>query len=79
VCVSALVNRSRRARRATRRVPLRVNVVDFTAEELDTLLAALFELRITHTDDTKKVAMIESLVWRLGRDPDAALFGADDT
>jgi hypothetical protein len=56
-----------------------VHVVDFTAEELDTLLAALFELRITHTDDTKKAAMIESLVWRLGGDPDAALFGADDT
>jgi len=45
--------------------------------ELDTLLAALFELRVARPDDAQLATMIESLVWRLGGDPDSPKFGAD--
>ena len=52
--------------------------MDFTAGELDTLLAGLFELRVTHHDDAESGTIIDSLVWRLGGDPDAPMFGATD-
>ena len=51
--------------------------MDFTAEELDALLAGLFELRLSRPNDTKTASLIESLVWRLGGDPDAPSFGAE--
>jgi hypothetical protein len=50
--------------------------MDITAAERDMLLAALFELRITHCEDDVKAAQIEALVVKLGGDPDTALFGA---
>ena len=42
----------------------------------DVLLVALFELRITHAEDTDKGAQIEALVEKLVGDPETALFGA---
>jgi hypothetical protein len=47
-----------------------------SADERDMLLAALFELRITHAEDAKKAVQIEALVVKLGGDPNTALFGA---
>jgi hypothetical protein len=38
--------------------------------EARTALAALFELRITHAEDTDKGAQIEALLVKLGGDPD---------
>jgi len=52
--------------------------VDFTAGELDTLLAWLFVLLLTHQDAAERGTIIDSLVWRLGGDPDAPMFGATD-
>jgi hypothetical protein len=48
--------------------------MELTDEERDLLLAALFELRITHADDDEKAAQIEALVLKLGGDPDAVFF-----
>jgi hypothetical protein len=50
--------------------------VAFNDAERDLLLAALFELWITHAEDTEKAAQIEALVVKLGGDPDAVFFGA---
>jgi hypothetical protein len=47
--------------------------MEFTAEERDMLLRALFELRIEHFD---QAVPIEALAVKLGGDPDTALFGA---
>jgi hypothetical protein len=44
--------------------------------ERDMLLAALFELLITHAENDLKAARIKALVVKLGGDPDAVLFGA---
>jgi len=51
--------------------------VDFTADELDVLLAGLFELRVTLENSPTVGARIDQLVWRLGGDPEAPRFGAD--
>ena len=50
--------------------------MEFTAEEHNLLLRALFELRIEHAENTAQSAQIEALVVKLGGDPDTALFGA---
>ena len=58
-----------------------VQVVEFTADERMILLRALFELRITLADSNAlpETARIEALVYRLGGDPDAPMFGIDPT
>ena len=44
--------------------------------ERDLLLAALFELRLAHEENTEERARIEALVVKLGGDPDTGFFGA---
>jgi len=51
--------------------------MDFTADELDTLLAALFELRVTDHADSERGTVIDELAWRLGGDLRAHMFGAN--
>lgn len=50
--------------------------MEFTVEERDVLLAALFELRITYAEDAELGERIEALVVKFDGDPDAVLFGA---
>jgi hypothetical protein len=49
--------------------------VEITDDKRDLLLSALFELPITHAENDRKPARIKALVVKLGRDPDAVLFG----
>jgi len=50
--------------------------MEFSDDERNVLLAALFELRIAHADDEEKSAQIHALARKLGGDPDTAFFGA---
>jgi hypothetical protein len=44
--------------------------MEFSDDERDMLLAALFELRITHAEDDEKGTQIKGLVEKLGGDYD---------
>ena len=46
--------------------------VELTDDELDPILAALFELTITHVEDDEKRERCKALAERLGRNPHAA-------
>ena len=50
--------------------------MDFTDEERDLLLTALFELTITSLEDTEKIKRCTALADRLGGDREAFFFGA---
>lgn len=47
--------------------------MELTDEELDLVLAGLFELMITYVEDDEKRAQVKALVVKLGGDPDAIL------
>lgn len=51
--------------------------MDLTNDELDLILAGLFELTITYVEDDERCAKIDALAERLGGDPSALFFGVD--
>ena len=50
--------------------------MELTDEELDLVLAGLFELTITYVEDDEKSERCKALARKLGGDPDAMFFGA---
>jgi hypothetical protein len=50
--------------------------VELNDHERALVLAGLFELRITHLEDTVRCGAIDALAEKLGGDPSAMFFGA---
>jgi hypothetical protein len=51
--------------------------MDLTNDELDLILAGLFELTITYVEDREKRERCKPLVRKLGGDPDVTFYGVD--
>jgi hypothetical protein len=52
--------------------------MDLTNDELDLVLAGLFELTITYVEDDEKRERCKTLARKLGGDPEAMFFGAQE-